>query len=282
MKYKIAIGLVCVLAVFTMAAFHYFKYFDGKLHVVFCDVGQGDAIYIRTPKGDDILIDGGPDKSVLKCLDENRPFWDRTLELVFATHPDADHITGFVDIVQNYKIKSYNTSILEKETGVFEELSHLLEERKIPVRQLVAGDRFTTPDGILIMTLWPQSEYVEAALSDDTNAYSLVQKLTYGETTILLTGDVTFDTLNQLMEDIGSIDIFKVPHHGSYTGINEDTFLYTKPSIVIISNGKNNRYGHPHASVINELKENGIKYIRTDQEGSIRFASDGKRLRQIN
>src|SRR3989338_2268033 len=89
---------------------------DKVLTIVFCDVGQGDAIYIRTPGSIDILIDGGPGKKVLKCLSDNMPVWDREIELIFATHPDADHITGFVSVIQSYSVKSFDTVSATKDT----------------------------------------------------------------------------------------------------------------------------------------------------------------------
>lgn len=284
MKSKFIILSIGLLGLLILGVYQLFTFSDNRLHVVFCDVGQGDAIFIRTPQKVDILIDGGPDDSVLRCLSDNMPFWDHKIDLVFATHPDADHITGLVEVVKRYRIKTFGTSI-EGKTEVSEELELVIEDRGLKVDYIQEGDRFrigaenseySDDSEVLLETLWPQKEYVEERLSDDTNSYSLVQRLTYGKTSVLLTGDVTFDILNQIMESEKSIDILKAPHHGSYTGINEDTFLYSKPQFVIISNGRDNRYGHPHASVLKELEARNIPFLRTDDKGSIELVSDRK------
>jgi competence protein ComEC len=293
MKSKIVLIALGLVGLVFFGLYQLFVFSDNKLHVVFCDVGQGDAIFIRTPQQVDMLIDGGPNDSVLNCLSHHMPFWDHHIDLVFATHPDADHISGLVDVVNRYDISEFGTSI-DGTTSISKELDRVLRNKRLKVQYIHEGDRFRigsqsenseNSDGaensdqeVVLETLWPQQEYVRTRPTDDTNSYSLVQKVTYGKNTVLLTGDITFDIFNQLMADAGHINILKAPHHGSYTGINEDTFLYNKPQIVIISDGKNNRYGHPHASVLKVLDEHQIPYLRTDQVGEIEFVSDGKTI----
>jgi competence protein ComEC len=272
MKKIIVPIIISALALIFIFSYQTGQLSDKVLTVVFCDVGQGDAVYIRTPGQIDILIDGGRDKKVLDCLADNMPLWDREIELVFATHPDADHIGGLISVMQNYSVKSFNTVSAEKDTKVFETLQNVIAEKKIPYQEITAGSKFTLSDGVVVETLWPKVNLS----SRDTNEYSLVQILRFGEFDLLLTGDITYQILNSLAFDSDSIEVFKLPHHGSKTGINDSTLEKIRPSLAIISAGKNNAYHHPHPSVLSLLKKFGIEYKRTDQDGAIRVVTDGR------
>ncbi|MBI4092010.1 MAG: MBL fold metallo-hydrolase [Candidatus Levybacteria bacterium] len=268
---------------------------DRVLTIVFCDVGQGDAIYIRTPGSIDILVDGGPafakasagkpDKlnaPVLDCLSENMPLMDREIELVFATHPDADHIAGLVDVIESYTVKSFNTVAAEKKTKIFETLKKTIQEKKVPYQEIRAGSKFTLSDGVTIETKWPAYAQGFGGQAKDTNEYSLVQILTFEDFDLLLTGDVTFEILNGLDFSSNSIEVFKLPHHGSKTGVDNSTFQKIKASLAIISAGRNNSYYHPHPSVLNMLRKYNIEYKRTDIEGQIKIVTDGKTTKVVN
>ena len=251
---------------------------DEVLTVVFCDVGQGDAIYIRTPGQIDILIDGGPGKKVLKCLSDNMPVWDREIELVFATHPDADHITGLVNVIHEFSVKSFNTVSEKKDTKIFETLRKTISEKKVPYREISQGDTFSLSDGVVIETKWPK----EGFSSQDTNEYSLVQLLKFGDFDLLLTGDITHQILDSLDLNSDLIEVLKLPHHGSKTGVDNSTFEKIKASVAIISAGKNNSYHHPHPSVLALLRKYNIEYKRTDIEGEIKIVTDGKTTKVVN
>lgn len=256
---------------------------DGKFHLVFCDIGQGDAIFMRTPKGVDILVDGGPSSwqgtqnPVLSCLSSHMPFWDRDLELVFATHPDADHIGGLEAVLKAYKVKSFNTSKKSKGTRVFARIQDLINSQKIPFRFIYAGDSFTLSDGVKVEHLWPSAAYVESDTEGklDANSFSLVQIVSFGNFKTLLTGDIEYQIIDTLF-DTSKIDIFKLPHHGSKTGVDDVTFQKIHSSLAIISAGKNNKYHHPHPTVLELLKKYNVPYKRTDVSGEVEVVSDGK------
>lgn len=278
MKIKL---LVLVLSfIFLVGLFVYEKsfYFDGKLHVVFCDVGQGDGIFIRTPAGSDILVDAGPDDKIMKCLNRHMPFWDHDLELVFATHPDADHIGGFESVLKSFTVKSFNTSKKSKNTAVFARIQKLIDDKKIPFRYLFAGDVYSTSDGIKIRTDWPTQEYVSSDQNGklDANSFSLVELITYGKFKTLLTGDIESGILNKIYGSGLSIDIFKLPHHGSKTGVDDTTFQLIKPGLSVISAGKNNRYHHPSPETVALLKKYNLEYKSTVGRGDIEVISDGQ------
>lgn len=277
MKIKLTIIGFCLLLISIIGGYQLVNYSDGKLHIVFCDVGQGDGIYIRTPNGTDIVIDAGRDDKILECLSSNMPFWDKEIELVFATHPDADHISGFVPILESYTVKSYNTVEVEKDTRVFLKINNLLKEKGISPRFLKLGDIYRLSDGVAITTHWPSKEFI--AVGDvDTNRYSLVQTIKYKDFDVLLTGDIDFDILNRLFPSGLDVEIFKLSHHGSRTGVDSTTFTLIKPQLSIISAGKNNSYGHPHPLVLSELEKYKLKHLRTDELGDIEIETDGNKF----
>jgi competence protein ComEC len=280
MKQKLLICLFSILSLIGIFIWQNFKFYDGNLHIIFCDVGQGDAIFIRSPQGADILIDGGPDESVLGCLENNMPFWDRDIELIFATHPDSDHIAGLESVLKTYTVKSFNTSKKSSETQVFKRIQDLIKNKNIPLRFVYANDTFTLSDGLVVEHVWPTKEFVlqDASGNMDTNSFSLVQIISFGNFKTLLTGDIEYQILNTLFPSSLNIDIFKLPHHGSKTGVDDATFSLITAKLGIISAGKNNRYNHPHPSVLDFLKKYNLPYKMTSRDGEVRIVSDGDRL----
>lgn len=259
------------------------KFADKKLHVSFCDVGQGDAILMRTPSSLDILIDGGPNDKVLSCLANHMPFWDRTIELMILTHPDADHITGLIDVVKRYSITHFYTSEVATETAVYKGFLKALEDRKIKQNYIWQGDKIILKDGLIIETLWPTREWNGQA----TNSFSVANLLTYKNFKILLPGDLDSEQMEQLDDLAGKVNVLKVPHHGSRFGLNSSILDILSPEMAVISVGKNS-YGHPTQFVLQLLKDKNIKILRTDlpanalrgqvqagQGGEVEVVSDG-------
>ena len=279
MKYFVILVIV-LISFFGLFFYQFLKFNDGKLHVVVCDVGQGDAIFIRTPKGSDILVDGGPDDSVLYCLSKHMPFWDRDLELVILTHPHADHLAGLIDVVKRYRILSFNTEKVGNTTAVYKELVRVLAEHSIKERYLWQGDRFLFKDGVELKTLWPTQDWLSQNLVNDSNfdvnGLSVIEFLSYENFKTLLTGDAGALVIEQIDSLAGKIDVLKVPHHGSKTGLNPEILSILNPKLAIISVGKNNRYGHPNQFTLDLLKSSNIKTLRTDQSGEVEIISDGK------
>ncbi|MBI4999737.1 MBL fold metallo-hydrolase [Candidatus Gottesmanbacteria bacterium] len=277
------IGLVLLLAAF-------FSFPDGKLHLVFCDVGQGDAIYIKAATGEDILIDGGPNEKVLSCLGSHMPFYDRTIDLVILSHPQADHLNGLISVLERYNVEYFVSSGAVNETEGFKKLQDLLKDKKISQKNFWAGGKIEM-DNLEIRGLWPEdihSGRVMASTSfqpatpgvvstEDINENSLVLKLSYGSFDALLTGDAGAETLEGIGGDGGTegIEVLKVPHHGSKTSLLESFLEAIKPQLAIISVGKNS-YGHPAEEILRALRDLGVKTLRTDKDGEIEIVSDGK------
>ncbi|HUD09573.1 MAG TPA: MBL fold metallo-hydrolase [Patescibacteria group bacterium] len=256
---------------------------DGKLHVVVCDVGQGDGILIRTPDGSDILVDGGPDDSILNCLSSHLPFWDRTIELMVLTHPHVDHAAGLIEVLKRYTVLHFVTEKVLGGTATYKRLEDELAAKKLSAQYLFSGDRIDLADKTSLLTLWPTHEWLNSnqlqAKNEqnlDLNGFCLVQLFTYGNFTLLLTGDAGSVVEDKIAAQVGKIGVLKVPHHGSKTGMSDYFLTQINPSLAIISVGANNRYGHPAQSALDLLKNHGIKYFRTDQNGTVEVISDGK------
>lgn len=254
---------------------------DKKLHVVICNVGQGDAIFVRTPGGSDILIDGGPDGSVLSCLGRHMPFWDRTIEIIILTHSHADHLTGLIDVAKRYRVLAFGSGKVENSSGV-QELMKLLKQNKTQEKLLRQGDKFIL-NGVVLKTLWPTTQRAEqnsaSGESSNENGLSVIERLNYGNFTALFTGDAQAEDLEKIDLLAGKIDLLKIPHHGSRFGLTAEILDVLSPKLAAISVGKNNKYGHPTPFILDLLKSLNIKTLRTDQVGDIEVISDGKNWR---
>lgn len=262
-----------VFAVFLMQ-----KNKEHFLKVAFLDVGQGDSIFIQTPSNKQVLIDGGANRSVLGELGRVMPFWDRSLDVVIATHPDKDHIGGLLSVLENFRVDQFVDTGLVADTQVYKSLELLIDVEGA-TEVIAAGGLEILLDeehGIVLEILWPSEK-----LSDDRNDTSIITKLSYGETSFLMTGDASVVVENRLVREWGElldIDVLKLGHHGSKTSTSEIFLKATTPELAIISAGENNRYGHPNVSVIKRLKALHIPFLGTYKEGTIILKSDGETI----
>lgn len=264
------------------------RFNDGKLHLVFCNVGQGDAIFIKTPKGNDVLIDGGPDESVLNCLSNHMPFWDRTIEVMVLTHPHADHLTGLISVLKRYEVIHYFTENVKNDTQVYKRLQDTLADKKITAKFTFSGDRIDFSDKTELLTVWPDENWFNNQklqdskglendnISLDINGFSVIQKLSYGNFNALLTGDAGVLIEDKIAKLVGEVDVLKVPHHGSRTGMSDYFLSQTNPSLAVISVSAKNRYGHPSKTALDLLQKHSIKTLRTEKNGEVEVVSDGK------
>lgn len=269
---------------------------DGRLHITFCDVGQGDAAYIRAPNNQDMLIDGGPDDKVLTCLGRNMPFYDRTLDVVVLSHPQKDHLQGLISVVERYNIKYFVIGAEGNETEGYRKLIKNIEKKNIPVKVLYAGDKFSLGN-VQFDVLWPEKEWVAQHLSSsisdlsylgnlrvlgiqtdtDTNNFSYYINLKYGFFSALFTGDGDSRIQPKIMDliDLPDVDVLKFPHHGSKYGVTAEFLAEVVPELAVISSGKN-PWGHPTKEALDLLEKMAIKFKRTDLEGDIEITSDGR------
>lgn len=281
MKQILVFILLMIVSTAGLFLYQYYKFHDGLLHVVFCSVGQGDAVFIRTPNGTDIIYDGGPDPSVLSCLTEHMPFWDRSIEQMFLSHPHADHLVGLNNILKRYTVLSFDTEKLSNPTGMYAALLELLKRQKTHMRYILAGDTFETKDGLTIHVLSPTMSYLHetspgGTVGEKKEFASLILQLSYGDFDVLLTGDSQKEVFARPEVLTKDVEVLQSPHHGSRTGIGGEMLQKLQPELVVISVGKNN-YGHPHKETLSLLQEKKIKVLRTDKAGSIEIVSNGKK-----
>lgn len=247
----------------------------GPLVVAFLNIGQGDAIYIESPTHNQILVDGGPPNKILSELGAVMPFYDRSIDMVVVTNPDLDHIGGFIDVLQSYDVKEIVEPGTLTDTEVYKNLEHLVEIE--PAEKVIArrGMTIHLGGGADLFILFPDRDVSDLK----TNDGSIVAKLMYGKTSVMLTGDAPSATeeyamsLNPALVDS---DILKVGHHGSRTSVSESFIQAVSPQYAVISAGVKNKYGHPHKETTDLFEKLHIPILGTYEKGRIVFESDGK------
>lgn len=253
---------------------------DGKLHVVFFDVGEGDAIFIETPRGQQIIIDGGPSPTALSsALGRRMPFWDRSIDLVILTHADEDHIAGLIPVLERYRVGQVLDSGYEHNHPMYDRWLELIEERKIPAHLARAGMRIETGDGVELAVLHPGTEFMNYT-DADANNNSVVTRLVMGQVSFLLSGDIEEAAEEMLVESGQELTstVLKVPHHGSSTSSSAAFLSAVNPELVVISVGAENKFGHPAPQVLERLEESvgEGRILCTDEHGTIEVVTDGE------
>jgi competence protein ComEC len=253
---------------------------DGRLHVAFLDVGQGDAIFITTPRGQQILVDGGPSPSaLLSGLGRRMPFWDRSIDLLLLTHPDSDHLAGLVPVLERYEVRQVLESAGAGGNGpTYEQWRALIAQKGIPLRQAVAGMRIETGDGVVLEVLNPPPGMANGKESD--NDLSVVVRLLAGRAAFLLTGDAEARAEGWMVAAGRPLQstVLKVSHHGSGEASAAPFLAAVRPQLAVISVGAGNRFGHPAPEVLERLAATGVQVLRTDERGTIELLTDGERL----
>ena len=255
---------------------------DDKLHVSFLDVGQGDAILIQTPGHQNILIDGGPDPQRINLeLSKKLPFWDRTIDLMISTQPQADHITGLVEVLQRYKVKQVLEPGVSYNSSVYQEWLQLVKEKQITYNTARAGLELDLGEGIKIEVLNPPAELLQGT-SHDVDNNGVVIKLSWGKVSFLFTADIREEAEFELIGQRANFrsTVLKVAHHGSKTSTSPQFLAVVDPGVAVISVGANNPFGHPGPEVVERLIDRlgEEKVYRTDEDGAIEFITDGEKL----
>ena len=253
---------------------------QNQLTVVFLDVGQGDAILIRSPGGKIMLIDGGRSLDLAQqvILPQLRAWGATQVDVLIPTHPDADHISGLVGVLESFPVRLAALTGQVHTTQTYERLLKDIRDKNIATLQVRTGTPIPFDPTVKIEVMGPDAQFVQ---SDDTNDASIVLKLTHGSFSFLLTGDAE-STENQAILDHGfdvKSTVLKLGHHGSRTSTNEAWLRQVQPQLGVISAGKDNPFGHPHPEVIAALDKLKIPYVRTDEHGTITVTSDGTTVR---
>ncbi len=249
---------------------------DGYLHLVFFDVGQGDSIFIVSPGGRQVLVDGGPNPTaLLAALGQKMPFWDRSLDVVVATHPDEDHITGLIGVLERYQVGRVLETTLPCETAVARQLADTIQNKNVPVELAQRGMRLRLDEGLWLDVLHPGETLLSGTEADDNNN-SIVLRLVYGRASFLLTGDVAEEAERELIragQPLQSL-VLKVSHHGAKTSSTAPFLEAVRPQVAIIQVGAENRFGHPAPEALKRLENTTL--FRTDQQGAVEVVTDGE------
>jgi competence protein ComEC len=242
-----------------------------KLTLAFLDVGQGDAVLITKAERYDVLIDGGPDPTILRRLGEALPWYDNDIDWLLLTHNHTDHYMGLIAVLDKYKVERLLVSELAEPLPP--ELLQALERNKVPYSKLSAGTELNLEPNVKLRVLWPKADQVIAEMNDR----SLVVELIAGEQRALLAGDAGVVVEGELLKNqaIDQVEIFKLSHHGSDTANSQEFLEALKPEWVVAQAGIDNSFDHPNRRVLKRVERVGAQIARNDLEGTIVFETDG-------
>lgn len=251
------------------------------LKVHFLAVGQGDAIFIETPQGVQALIDAGQGKAVLEELGAVMSPFDKTIDMVLMTHPDADHIGGLDEVFDRFTVDLLISTGAEKEVMSDRLERALASQEQLVHKKLAAGSEIKLDTDTTLQILSPKFD----PSNMERNAGSLVLRLLHGDTSFLLTGDTTVAMENFLIDSWGEeylrSDVLKLGHHGSDTSTGTRLLEATQADFAVISVGLDNQYGHPHSEVLERVTEYGM-FPRSTAYGRVSFISNGQVVRMVH
>lgn len=250
----------------------------GKLTVSFLDIGQGDAIFIDAPSGRQVLIDGGAGRSVLRELSRVLPWYDRTIDLVIGTHPDADHIGGLIDVLERYKADTVMEASVQGTTPLWASFEKTVDEEETKGARVITAERgqiIDLGDGAYLEVLSPDRSVPNV----ETNVGCVVTRLVYGDTAFMFPCDAPAAIEKYLAALDGKslqADVLKAAHHGSKTSSHILFVGFVDPEYAVYSRGCTNSYGHPSKETIETFARFDIPTFDTCNDGTITFVSDGK------
>lgn len=273
------VHLVSILCLFIFAFSTHSIAFqkDGLLKIYFFDIGQGDSIFIEAPNGNQVLIDGGPDNKVLQELGRVMPFYDHDIDLIMATHPHSDHISGLINILDRYEVSHIIQAKDLYDSPQFKAWHDAVVKEHALETETLAGEVINLGEDIDLMIIYPDKSYDGMILKKPHEA-NVVSMLRYKNLKVLLTGDMEAPVERKLLlnnVDVNA-DVLKVGHHGSKTSSTTEFLNAVSPEAAVIQVGAKNKYGHPSPETISRLENYGIKYYRNDLDGSVKLISDGK------
>ncbi|MEO6729364.1 MAG: MBL fold metallo-hydrolase [Candidatus Dojkabacteria bacterium] len=247
----------------------------GSFEMDVLNIGQGDSILIKTPNNHYGLIDTGRDMRVLSELSQELPFGRTYLDFVILTHPDADHIGGFDDILETYRVNALFFNKNMKTNDLIEDIKTKIQETNTRNYSIDMTNDFTL-DGISFDVIWPQ-DYTKTYSFDNSNDISTSLMISYNGYKILSLGDLPTEYESVALADLANtdVDFLKVSHHGSRFSSNLDFLDKVKPEYSFISVGATNTYGHPTQDVLDNLEKEHSNTLRTDKDGRISLVIKG-------
>lgn len=247
---------------------HFFPPSSFRVHVF--DVGQGDGILLTSPSGKQVLIDGGPDLSLSRHLARALPFFDRTIDLLIITHPNADHLAALPSVIEHYGVQAVLLPSVASDLPIYREILAAVVRNNSRILHPSPENDINLGDGVVLDVLWPPAVPQEKWLRNVNNISTVIRAMYRGKS-ILLTGDIEKEAETEILASGADIHttILKVAHHGSATSTSTGFLLASSPKTAIVSVGRNNRYGHPHPSVMTRLLRLGTGIATTAEEGTI-------------
>jgi competence protein ComEC len=283
--------MICVLFFFADITYLSLKSkYSSDLRLTVIDVGQGSSTLLQFPGGSNMLIDGGGfaqssfdvGKSVITPFLHYRRL--SRIDTVVLTHPHPDHLLGLMHILNNFKVREIWQPAIPVAPEVYPGWHHAIMNNNINVSLISDSATPQIFNEAKVDILWPPVNHItdERIFSqDEVNDLSLVLKITFGEISFLIPGDISATIENKLIEskvDLKS-DILIVPHHGSKLSSSPEFIKAVACRYAVVSAGKSNIFGHPHPSILRRYEDAQVKILRTDTDGAITIVTDGKTLR---
>jgi competence protein ComEC len=268
--------LLFIAGVLSVRAYAY-THTGRELRVVALNIGQGDSFYIEAPNGRQMVIDGGPDRSIISELQKVMPFGDRSIDVLVVTNPDKDHYGGFLNVLDSYEVGMVLEPGTVSTTATYQELENKIAEKKIPDLVARKGMHVTLDQSknIYFEILFPDQDVTTWSSNDG----SIVGKIVFGATSFMMMGDATAKTEAHILAttDLGVIKstVLKAGHHGSRTSSSSAWVAAVSPYYTLISAGVHNSYGHPHKETLATLAEYHSEVLGTYTRGTIELDTDG-------
>lgn len=247
-----------------------------ELEVHFIDVGQGDAILIKTPMNESVLIDAGGNDDEERVVAYLQNQGVTSLKAVVGTHPHEDHIGGLDQVIDHFPVEKVYMPKVIHNTKTFEDVLDAIDRKGLKITRAIHGEKLEV-EGVQSMFLAPIEDKYE-----ELNDYSAVIRLQYKDMVFLFTGDAEAlaekEVLMNNPPELLKAHVLKVGHHGSKSSTSDSFLAVVAPDYAVISAGTDNKYGHPHKETMDKLENMGIQVLRTDMDGNIVFKSDGQRI----
>ena len=250
-----------------------------ELAVSFFDVEQGDAIFIESRDGTQILIDGGPPNRILPLLGERMSYFDKYIDAVVLTHPHADHVSGLIEILEKYRVGMVIESGVDYHTAEAKIFERLVKEKNIKTIIIDHPVELNFYDNAVLRFIYPEGSFLGKTLKNVHDS-ALISELDFENKKILLMSDAEKNIEEKLVREgkVGDVNVLKAGHHGSKTSSNDFFLKAIKPEYAVISVGARNRYGHPYQQTLSNLEAIGAQIFRTDINGTITLNINEGRL----
>jgi competence protein ComEC len=274
--FKILLVLFIIAIAISFVLFWFTNRPSKQLEIFYLDVGQGDAELIKSPGGQNILIDGGPDKTIMTRLSEILPAYDRTIDLMILTHPHDDHVTGQIEVIKNYNVKKILYTGITQTTPNYISWLDAVKNAKIPLVIIDRAQTIKLDSETSLDIIYPRKNLSGRDVIFLNNS-SIVALLKYKNFSAIFMGDAEKPVEDELVYAFDNIKakIIKIGHHGSDTASSDGLIKAVSPETAIIEVGANNKYGLPSLRTIKKLERGNIKVYRTDQNGTIEVISNG-------